>query len=85
MTNGDVIRSMTNEQLANFMAYEAMRLAKSVFDYFGFGVENQIVYLSRLTWLNQEIENRIPLSADKRFGVTIRGGEKNNRRAKRSV
>lgn len=54
MTNGDVIRSMTNEQLADFMADEAMRLARSVFDYFGFGVEKQIVYLSRLTWLNQE-------------------------------
>ena len=57
MTNGDVIRSMTNEQLADFMADEAMRLAKPVFDYFGFGVEKQIVYLSRLTWLNQEIES----------------------------
>lgn len=57
MTNGDVIRSMTNEQLADFMADEATRLAKSVFDYFGFGVEKQIVYLSRLTWLNQEIES----------------------------
>ena len=57
MTNGDVIRSMTNEQLADFMADEAMRLAKPVFDYFGLGVEKQIVYLSRLTWLNQEIEN----------------------------
>lgn len=57
MTNGDVIRSMTNEQLADFMADEAMRLGKSFFDYFGFGVEKQIVYLSRLTWLNQEIES----------------------------
>lgn len=57
MTNGDVMRSMTNEQLADFMADEATRLAKPVFDYLGVGVEKQIAYLSRLTWLNQEIEN----------------------------
>lgn len=57
MTNGDLIRSMTNEQLAEFMADEAIRIAKSVFDYFGWGVEKQIVYLSRLTWLNQEAGN----------------------------
>ena len=57
MTNGDLMRAMTNEQLAEFMADEAMRIAKSVFDYFGFGVEKQIVYLSRLTWLNQEVGN----------------------------
>lgn len=57
MTNCDAMRSMTNEQLADFMADEAMRLAKPVFDYFGFGIEKQIAYLSRLAWLNQEIEN----------------------------
>lgn len=57
MTNGDVIRSMTNEQLAGFMADESMSIAKSVFEYFGLGIEKQIVYLSRLTWLNQEIKN----------------------------
>ena len=57
MTNGDAIRSMTNEQLADFMADESMRIAKSVFEYFGLGIEKQIVYLSRLTWLNQEIKN----------------------------
>lgn len=57
MTNGDLIRSMTNEQLAEFMADEAERIAKPVFDYFDITIEKQIAYLSRLTWLNKEIEN----------------------------
>lgn len=53
MTNGDVIRRMSNEQLATFLANERTRLARSVFERIGFGIESQIVYLSLLRWLNE--------------------------------
>lgn len=54
MTNGDVIRQMSNEQLADFLAGERERLARHIFRLCGLGVERQIVYLSIFQWLNQE-------------------------------
>lgn len=54
MTNGDWIRSLNNKQLAEFLAEEQARISKPVFDYFGVGVETQVVYVKRLAWLNQE-------------------------------
>lgn len=59
MTNGDVIRSMTNEQLADFMANESTRIIEPIFCDLGIKIEiiNQLVCSLRLAWLNREIEN----------------------------
>lgn len=57
MTNGDMIRSMNNEMLAYFLAEEQARIAKPVFDYFGFGIETQVIYARRLAWLNLEADD----------------------------
>lgn len=57
MTNGDFIRSFSNEQLAAFLAEEQARIAKPVFDYLGFGIETQVVYARRLAWLNLEVDD----------------------------
>lgn len=57
MTNGDLLRSFSNKQLASFLAEEQARIAKPVFDYFGFGIETQVVYARRLAWLNSEAED----------------------------
>lgn len=60
MTNGDLLRSMSNEQLAYFLAEEQARIAKPVFDYLGFGIETQVVYAMRLAWLNSEVDYTAP-------------------------
>ena len=59
MDNGDMMRSLTNEQLAEFLANERYNLLKPVFDYLGYGIEKQVVYLKLLSWMNQpfELEN----------------------------
>jgi hypothetical protein len=56
MTNADRIRAMTDEELAELLADETHRIAKPVFDYFGYGIEKQIVYARRLDWLQQPEE-----------------------------
>lgn len=57
MTNGDLIRSASNEELAEFLADECFRLAKHVFDVCGYGIEKQVIYAKRLAWLNSEVEH----------------------------
>lgn len=56
MTNGDLLRSANNEELAEFLADECFRLAKHIFDACGYGVEKQVIYERRLQWLNTEVE-----------------------------
>lgn len=52
-SNADRIRAMSDEELAELLADETHRIAKPVFDYFGYGIEKQIVYARRLEWLQQ--------------------------------
>lgn len=56
ITYGDIIRAMSNEELAEFLAEEQHRLAKIVFDAIGFGLEKQVIYARRLSWLNSKVE-----------------------------
>lgn len=56
MTNGDVLRAMSNEELAKFLAEERARLAKPIFDRLGFGIETQVMYAKILPWLNEEAD-----------------------------
>ena len=57
MTNGDLIRNASDEQLAEFMANDLFRIGKPIFDRLGYGIEMQAIYVSRLSWLKQEIDN----------------------------
>lgn len=57
MTNGDFLRSATDEQLAAFLASERYRIAKPVFDYIGYGIEPQALYAIQLAWVKQEMED----------------------------
>ena len=56
MTNGDWVRRLTNEELALFLAEDRAKLARSIFEMLGFGIETQVVYLSLLRWVNQPVE-----------------------------
>ena len=55
-TNADVIRSMSDEDLAWFLAKETTRIAKPVFDYCGMAVNEEVIFLSRLLWLQEPAE-----------------------------
>ena len=55
-TNADRIRSMTDEELAELLADETYRSAKSCFDAFDLGLEKQAIYVKRLDWLQQPSE-----------------------------
>ena len=56
MTNGDLIRSLTNEQLAWFLAHERWNLGKVVFETIGFGITEEFIFINLLKWVNQECE-----------------------------
>jgi hypothetical protein len=56
MTNGDWVRSLTNEQIASFIAHERFSLMKTVFDATGFGITEEFIYLRILKWINEECE-----------------------------
>lgn len=56
VTNADRIRAMSDEELAEFLAEEAFRIAKPVFDAFGWGVKKQVVCSQKLKWLKQPAE-----------------------------
>ena len=51
--NADVIRRMSNEELAEFLAEEQYRIASVVFQLCGIGLEKQVIYARRLEWLRQ--------------------------------
>ena len=55
-TNADRIRSMTDEELAEFLAEEQYRIANVVFQTVGYGLEKQAIYARRLDWLQQLYE-----------------------------
>lgn len=56
MTNADRIRSMSDEELAEFLAEEQFRIANVVFQTVGYGLEKQAIYARRLDWLQQLYE-----------------------------
>lgn len=56
VSNADRIRAMSDEELAEFLAEEAFRIAKPVFDAFGWGVKKQVVCSQKLKWLKQPAE-----------------------------
>ena len=55
-TNADIIRDMTDEELAELLANETYRIAKPCFDAFGYGLEKHVIYVKRLKWLQQPTE-----------------------------
>ena len=56
ITNADLIRAMSDEELAEMLANETYRIAKPCFDAFGYGLEKQVIYAKRLEWLKQPAE-----------------------------
>ena len=56
MTNGDLIRSLSNEQIAEFLAHERWNLGKVVFETIGFGITEEFIFINLLKWVNQECE-----------------------------
>lgn len=56
ITNADRIRVMTDEELAEFLAEEQFRIANTVFQTVGYGLEKQAIYARRLDWLQQLYE-----------------------------
>ena len=55
-SNADVIRRMSDEELAEFLAEEQYRIANVVFQACGIGLEKQVIYARRLDWLRQTVE-----------------------------
>ena len=56
MTNGDWFRSLTNEQIAEFIAHERLNMAKPVFETFGYGITEEFLFAKLLKWVNEECE-----------------------------
>lgn len=55
-TNYDVIRNMTVEQLAEFLATERFNIVKPLFEKLGFGITKEAVYITLLAWLKSEVK-----------------------------
>ena len=56
MTNGDLFRSLTNEQIAAFIAHERWNMAKPVFETIGYGITEEFLLVKLLKWVNEEYE-----------------------------
>ena len=56
MTNGDWVRSLTNEQIAAFLARERWNLGKVVFETFSVGITEEFLFMNLLKWVNEECE-----------------------------
>ena len=54
MTNGDWLRSLTNEQIAEFLAVDRYMRFEKLFEYIGYGITKEVMYLQTLKWVNQE-------------------------------
>ena len=54
-TNADRIRAMSDEQLAGLLAHEVYRIGQPVFEYLGYGITEEVVYVKRLKWLKQPV------------------------------
>ena len=53
---GDKYAKMSDEELAEFLAEEQFRIANTVFQTVGYGLEKQAIYARRLDWLQQPAE-----------------------------
>lgn len=56
MTNADVIRSMSDEELAGLLAHETYRIGECIFEFLGYGITEEFIYALRLKWLKKEVE-----------------------------
>ena len=56
MTNGDWFRSLTNEQIAAFLAHERWNFRKVVFETVGVGITEEFIFMHLLKWVNEECE-----------------------------
>lgn len=56
MTNYEMIKGLSVEQMAAFLAHERFSLAKHVFEYAGYGLTEEAVYFVLLRWLKKEME-----------------------------
>ena len=56
MTNGDWFRSLTNEQIAAFIAHERWNMAKPVFETVLYGITQGFIFAKILKWVNEECE-----------------------------
>lgn len=54
VTNADVIRSLSDEELAYFLAHETYRIGECIFEFLGYGITEEFVYALRLKWLKAE-------------------------------
>ncbi len=55
MTNYEAIMKFSEEEMAVFLAHEAYRMVKPVFDLCGYGVCESFIYALRLKWLKSEV------------------------------
>ena len=56
MTNGDWIRSLSNEQIAMFLAVDRYMRLEKFFEYVGYGITREAMYLQNLKWVNEEFK-----------------------------
>ena len=56
MTNFEMLKDLTMEQMAAFLAHERFNLVKPIFEHFGYGITEEAVYFILLKWLNSEME-----------------------------
>ena len=54
MTNGDWVRSLTNEQIASFLAHERWKLGEVVLE--TVDITEEIIFMHLLKWVNEECE-----------------------------
>ena len=57
MTNYDLIKAMSVEQMAIFLGDESYRIAKPIFDATGVGITPQVAYVLRKRWLESEVQD----------------------------
>lgn len=56
MTNFEMLKELSLEEMAAFLAHERFNLAKPVFEAAGYGLTEETVYFVLLRWLKQETE-----------------------------
>lgn len=56
MTYYEAIKQLTVDEMAAFLAHEAFKTVKPIFDFTGFGIEEQFIWFLRKNWLESEVE-----------------------------
>ena len=57
MTNFELLKSFTIEEMAIFLANESYRMAKPLYDIVGYGIHPQMIAARRLEWLESEVSD----------------------------